>query len=183
MRGCFHTTLLATVSSAAKTKGANLFETLLSVLLHMYPGADWLDHIVMPCFNIFEERPTRFPQWLHRFMFLPTAPRGCIFSTSMPALASVSFFPCDHPRGGGTPAASVCLALQGYPRGEPCTPSSRFAWDSLHQEQPQSHGQESAVCSDRARRRLLVDMAFQQNLQRTEHWDMQTRKNSHPRWG
>lgn len=68
-----------------------LFESLVSVLLSMYPKAGLLDYVGILCF-IFEELPYYFPQWLHHFTFPPMAQKfQCSsFSTSLPTL--VIFF-------------------------------------------------------------------------------------------
>ena len=55
-----------------------LFESLLSVLLGIYPKVELLDHLVIYVWCL-EELPYCFPQWLHHFTFSSTRHKGSSF--------------------------------------------------------------------------------------------------------
>ena len=44
------------------------FETMLSILLGIYPEVELLDHMVILFLIFFEEPSYCFPQWLHHFL-------------------------------------------------------------------------------------------------------------------
>lgn len=69
-----------------------LFEHLLSIILDIYLGTEWLNHMVILCL-IFLRTHQTFPQWLHHF-YISTSKagdggRGSIF----PCLSNAYYFP------------------------------------------------------------------------------------------
>lgn len=110
--GCFH--LLVTVNNAARDMSVHISESLLLLLLEVYPEVGLLEHMVTPCLISFEELPYSFPQHDYLFTFPPTMRTGSDFSSSSPIFLILLF-------GSSSPKEWSCHLhfKSAHPRGTP----------------------------------------------------------------
>ena len=71
-------------------------ELVFLIYLDIFPEVELLDYKLVPLFNVFEEAPYCFPQWLHQSAFLPSVHKGSPFSISAPAFVVCCFIDDSH---------------------------------------------------------------------------------------
>ena len=73
----------------------HLFESVY-VFFDIYPGMEFLGHIVFYLQGFFEKATFCFLQWLHQFTFPPIVNTGSFFSTSLPVFIICVLFDDGH---------------------------------------------------------------------------------------
>ena len=77
-----------------------LFALMFLVWGVIYPGVEFLDHmVVLSLLVFFEKPPFCFPQWLYQFTLVPTMSEGSLSSTSLPTFVICVLIDDDYPDG------------------------------------------------------------------------------------
>ena len=94
--GCFH--ILAIVNDAAVNVGVHVsFRiSVFDFFPDIYPGVEFLGHMVVLFLVFLGEPPDYFPQWLHQFTFPPAVYKISLFSRSSLTFGICRLFDDGH---------------------------------------------------------------------------------------